>query len=276
MARRALALAVAIVLGLALGAPTASAAPRLPLRAAAAALMDVDSGRLLYGQAVDRRMAPASTTKILTAVLAIEAFPPGAVVAVGPGAAAMRRGSTVGLEAGERWTVEDLLHALLLVSANDAAVALAEAISGSVPRFVALMNARAGRLGVRSTHFSNPHGLDSEDHYTTARDLALIARYALGHSRFRAIVRAETWQIHRDGRPAEQLINRNQFLARYQGADGVKTGQTAAAGYTFVGSATRDGRRLVAVVLRSPDIYGDAERLMDFGFQRDARRPASP
>ncbi|MDR7542902.1 MAG: D-alanyl-D-alanine carboxypeptidase [Armatimonadota bacterium] len=273
MVRRAAVLA--LVLGLGLDLPVGPAAARLPLRAEAVALVDVSSGRLLYGQAADRRMAPASTTKILTAALAIEKLPPGAVITVGPGAAAMRRGSTLGLAAGERWAADDLLHALLLVSANDAAIALAEATAGTVRRFVALMNARARALGARSSHFSNPHGLDSEDHYTTARDLALIARYALGSPRFRAIVRTETWQVRRWGLPAEQLVNRNQFLARYQGADGVKTGMTAAAGYTFVASATRDGRQLVAVVLRSPDIYGDAERLMDFGFQLYPR-PSSP
>ncbi|MDR7420613.1 MAG: D-alanyl-D-alanine carboxypeptidase family protein, partial [Armatimonadota bacterium] len=236
------------------------------LGAGASLLMDTRTGRILYARQSHRRMAPASTTKIATALVVIERLSPDAVVTVGRTAATVRRGAWIGLRAGERWTVSDLLHAMMLRSANDAAVALAEAVAGSVPRFAALMNARARRAGARSTQFVNPHGWDDPHHYTTAYDLALIARDALRHPRFAALVRARTWVWEGPGRPRDALPNRNAFLERYPGADGVKTGQTAAAGHTFVGSATRDGWQLLTVLLRRDDVYGAAATLLDYGF----------
>jgi D-alanyl-D-alanine carboxypeptidase (penicillin-binding protein 5/6) len=229
-------------------------------------LMDVRTGRVLYEREMHRKMAPASTTKVMTSLLAIERLSPDAVITISREAGAMRRGSVIGARPGERWTVRELLHAAMLRSANDAAVALAEAVAGSVPRFAALMNARAARLGARSTHFVNPHGLDDPNHYTTAHDLAVIARDALRNPRFAALVRTPVWTLDRPGRTREELPNRNRLLTRYAGADGVKTGLTASAGYTFVGSATRDGWQLLAVVLRSHDMYTDAEQLLDYGF----------
>jgi D-alanyl-D-alanine carboxypeptidase (penicillin-binding protein 5/6) len=234
----------------------------------AAIVVDVRTGRVLSSRAAHRRMAPASTTKIMTALLVLERMPPDAVVTVGRAAAAMRNGSTIGLVEGERWPVDDLLRALLLSSANDAAVALAEAVAGSAPRLAALMNARARRIGARATHFVNPHGLDAPDHYTTAYDLALIARHALLDQRFAALVRAPNWTLDRPGRPRESLPNRNRLLSLYEGADGVKTGMTAAAGSVLVGSATRGGWQLLVVVLKSQDMYGVAVRLLDDGFAR--------
>jgi D-alanyl-D-alanine carboxypeptidase (penicillin-binding protein 5/6) len=245
----------------------AMAAPaRGPAGPAAAVLMDVRTGRVLYARAMQQKMAPASTTKVMTALLAIERLPPDAMVPISREAGAMHRGAVIGIRPGERWRVDDLLHAAMLRSANDAAVALAEAVAGSVPRFAALMNARAARLGARSTHFVNPHGLDAPDHYSTAHDLALIARAALHNHRFAVLVRTPVWTLDRPDRGREELANRNQLLTRYAGADGVKTGLTASAGYTFVGSATRDGWQLLAVVLKSHDMYADAARLLDYGF----------
>jgi hypothetical protein len=265
---------------LVLFAAVAPAAPAVRLAGpAAAVLMDVRTGRVLYARAMQQKMAPASTTKVMTALLAIERLPPDAMVPISREAGAMRRGAVIGIRPGERWRVDDLLHAAMLRSANDAAVALAEAVAGSVPRFAALMNARAARLGARSTHFVNPHGLDAPDHYSTAHDLALIARAALHNHRFAVLVRTPVWTLDRPDRGREELANRNQLLTRYAGADGVKTGLTASAGYTFVGSATRDGWQLLAVVLKSHDMYADAgrpaARRTGVTTGRLARRPAA-
>jgi D-alanyl-D-alanine carboxypeptidase (penicillin-binding protein 5/6) len=248
--------------------PRSPAAPLDPPPAgpAAAALIDAPTGRVLYERDAHRHLAPASTTKILTAVMAIERFAPEATIVVGRSAAAFQTGSRVGLVAGERWRIEDLLYALILGSANDAAVAIAEASSGSVRAFAAQMTDRARRIGARGSRFANPHGLDDPDHYSTAYDLAVLGRHALSHARFAAVARAQSWVLSRPGRPAEELVNRNRLLGRYPGADGIKTGMTPRAGYTFVASATREGWQLVAVVLRSQDVYVDAGRLLDYGF----------
>jgi D-alanyl-D-alanine carboxypeptidase (penicillin-binding protein 5/6) len=265
-------LSVALLVAVLLGAG-AAAAPPLPRLSGptTAVLLDVGTGRVLYSRQMHRRTAPASTTKILTAILAMERFAPAAPVTISAGAAAVETGSVIGLRTGERWKADDLIAAMLLRSANDAAVALAEAVSGTVPRFASAMNARAARIGARATHFANPHGLDAPRHHTTAYDLALIARYALRNPRFAALVRAQAGRIERPGRGPEMLVNRNTFLARYPGADGVKTGMTAAAGYTFVASATRAGWQLLAVVLNSHDMYADAGQMLDYGFENFSR-----
>jgi D-alanyl-D-alanine carboxypeptidase (penicillin-binding protein 5/6) len=247
-------------------APRARRAPSARAGPVAAVLMDVGTGRTLYGRELHRRMEPASTTKILTALLAIERLPLDARVVIGERAGQMRHGSVIGVEAGEQWTVDDLLHALLLRSANDAAAALAERVAGSVEGFADLMNSTARSIGARHSQFVNPYGLHDPAHYTTAYDLALIARHALRHPTFASIVRVQSWTLERPNRPPQEIANTNKLLGRYQGADGVKTGLTAAAGRVLVASATRNGWRLLAVVLKSPDTYQDAERLLDYGF----------
>jgi D-alanyl-D-alanine carboxypeptidase (penicillin-binding protein 5/6) len=254
--------------GAARGVTAAVGGPRPEVDAAAAVLMDVRTGQVLYAIAPHRPLPPASTTKILTAVLVLERLPVSATVTISARAAAQRDGATVGLHPGEQWTVDDLLHAMLLRSANDAAVALAEAAAGSVEQFVAFMNARAHHLGARRSRFATPHGLDAPDHYSTAYDLALIARYALHHPVFASLVRTRTWVLRRPGREPQELVTTNRFLARYEGADGVKTGWTSRSGPCLVASATRDGWQLLAVVLNSPDVVSAAERLLDYGFSR--------
>jgi D-alanyl-D-alanine carboxypeptidase (penicillin-binding protein 5/6) len=277
--RSVAALRLCVVLFLAGAAPSAVvlAAPRDgPARtafapppaadAAAAVVMDVRTGRVLVAVAPHRRLAPASTTKILTAVLVLERLPLSGVVTIGARAAAQRNGAAVGVHFGEQWTVEDLLHAMLVRSANDAAVALAEAAAGSVERFVALMNARARQLGARNTHFVNPHGLDHPDHYSTAYDLAVLARYGLHHPVFASLVRTRVWVLRRPGREPQEFPTTNRFLLRYEAADGVKTGWTARSGPCLVASATRHGWQLLAVVLNSADVVSTAARLLDYGF----------
>ncbi len=240
------------------------AAPAGPV---AAIVMDVKTGQVLYARDMHRRWPPASTTKVLSAMLAIERLRLDTMVPISSRAAAQRNGSSIGLEVGEQWSVGDLLHAMIMRSANDAAVAVAEASWGSVERFAAAMNARARRLGARNSHFVNPHGLHDPDHYSTAYDLALIARYALRHPTFASLVRTPTWVLARGDRPPQELVNSNKLLGRYAGADGVKTGWIAASGPCLVASATRDGWRLLAVVLNSQEVYRDAEQLLDYGFQ---------
>jgi D-alanyl-D-alanine carboxypeptidase (penicillin-binding protein 5/6) len=229
-------------------------------------LADVLTGRVLYARDMHRPLPPASTTKVLTAVLVLERLSPDAQVTVSPRAAAARSGSAIGLEAGERLKVTDLLAPLLLRSANDAAVALAEAAAGSVERFADLMNSTARRLGARRSRFTNPHGLHAAGHYSTAYDLAVIARAALRQPVVAGLVRMQSWTLDRAGRPVQVIENSNRLLRMYPGADGVKTGWTVPAGYTLVASATREGWQLLAVVLRSTDMYADASALLDYGF----------
>jgi D-alanyl-D-alanine carboxypeptidase (penicillin-binding protein 5/6) len=258
------------------GQPTqardAAGLPRAPAGPVSAVLVDVATGRVLYAREMHRRLPPASTTKILTAVVVIERLSPRAIVTISHSAAAVRTGSVIGVEAGQRWPVDDLLHLLLMRSANDAAVALAEAAAGGIPRFSDLMNAKARALGARASHFTNPSGLHDPRHYTTAHDLALVTRYALHHPRFAGIVRLPVWTLYRPGEAPRDIVNTNKLLAMYAGADGVKTGHTPAAGYTFAGSASRNGWQLLAVVLKSQDMYGDVSRLLDYGFQHFAPR----
>ena len=247
-------------------AQAAGSAPRQGSGPVAAIVMDVRTGQVLYAREIHRRWAPASTTKILTAMLAIERLSPDLTITIGPRAAAQRSGSSIGLEAGERWRVEDLLLAMMVRSANDAAVAVAEAVGGSVERFAAIMNVRARQLGAQRSHFVTPHGLDAPDHYSTAYDLALIARHALQNPRLASLVRRQTWTLARDGRESQTFTNTNRLLNRYAGADGVKTGWTSASGESLVASATRDHWQLIAVVLDSRDLYRDVEQLLDYGF----------
>ncbi len=241
------------------------AAPPPGLRSASAVLMDPASGRLLYEHAAFVRRPPASTTKILTAYLTIRAGRLDRVVEVSRRAAGTS-GSRMHLTPGERLTVRALLTGLLMRSGNDAATALAEARDGTVERFAQRMNQTARALGARGSHFENPHGLPDPRHYTTAYDLARIARAALALPTFRALVAtAEARVSDEDGRVFE-MRNTNRLLAILPGADGVKTGTTSAAGRCLVASATRGGFALLAVVLRSPDRWGESGALLTWGY----------
>jgi len=235
--------------------------------AKAAILMDAQSGQVLFERNAHTPMYPASCTKILTALLALERGK------LDDKVKASRRASEtdpshIGLQPGETLTLKQLLYALMLKSANDAAVAIAEHISGSVEKFADLMNQRARELGCTNTHFVTPHGLHDKQHYTTAHDLALMARAALQREDFRAIVTTRSAQMPWAGKPWQRVVyNKNRFLGLFEGADGVKTGFTTPAGRCFVGSATRNGWQLIAVVLRCGNIYQDAAGLLTYGFQ---------
>jgi D-alanyl-D-alanine carboxypeptidase (penicillin-binding protein 5/6) len=256
--------AAALVLALAAG--TAASPPTVT--AAAAVLVDADSGRVLYAHRPDRRWPPASTTKILTALLAAEVLPDDAPVTISLRAERERVGATVGLRAGQRWRAGDLLAALLLSSANDAAVALAEAAGGSVEAFVARMNARARQWGLTDSHFVTPHGWPRPGHYSSASDLARLATRLLANERLAALARARTWTATRPDGTAQPLLNTNRLLWLYPGADGVKTGWVGLSGPCLVGSARRGGRRLVVVLLNATPLYEQAVALLDYGFAR--------
>ncbi|MDK2887699.1 D-alanyl-D-alanine carboxypeptidase (penicillin-binding protein 5/6) [Desulfofundulus australicus DSM 11792] len=239
----------------------------------AAVLMDARNGQILYEKNADQPMYPASTTKILTAIIALERSRLDEVVTVSR-KATLVEGSAIGLQEGERVTMEDLLYALLLASANDAAVAIAEHVAGSVPAFATLMNEKARSIGAKESNFRNPNGLPDPQHYTTAHDLALIARYAMQNPTFRTIVSTRLKQIHRPdadrskGPPQEHLWNHNRLLSSYEGAIGIKTGYTVEAGQCLVAAARRGNRELIAVIMKSQGaaVYSDARSLLDYGF----------
>jgi D-alanyl-D-alanine carboxypeptidase (penicillin-binding protein 5/6) len=234
--------------------------------ATAAILMDARSGQVLYSRNPHLRWPPASTTKIMTALVALEHAHLDTLIEISPEVARFREGSVVGLPAGAKISLHDLLYALLLPSGNDVALAVAEGVSGSVPAFVDLMNDRAKELGAVQTHFTSPHGLFDQDHYTTAYDLALIADAAMQDPVFREVVHTRRWTFSVPGHRARWLFNHNRLLSRYPGADGVKTGYVHQSGQTLVASATRNGWRLIAVLLHSRDEWGDAARLLTYGF----------
>jgi len=250
--------------------PPPSAEPP-DLSAASAILVDLDSGRVLHERKADARRAVASTTKVMTALLTLESTHPEEAIVVN-GTATDQRGSVLGLRPGEGIQVRDLLFALMLQSANDAAVALAEHVSGSVEAFVEAMNARARRLGARDTRFASPNGLDDAGS-STARDLATITIEAYSHPLFARIARTRVRTIPAPVGPARRIQNRNALLWLYPGAMGVKTGSTSAAGFCLVAAAERDGLRLLSVVLGSaPEAFTDSATLLDHGFTAYERR----
>ena len=243
------------------------APPPPEISAGAWILYDDTFGLVLAEREADIGRAVASTTKIMTALVVIEQSDQDATVEI-TSRADLAGGSEIGLVPGERpWTVADLLAALLLQSANDAAVALAEHVGGSVAGFADLMNVKAAELGLRNTNFVNPHGLDHPDHYSTPRDLLTGTLAAMDDPTFARLIQARSANLpaNPDGEP-RVAVNRNELLASYPGALGVKTGFTDNALQTLVAAAERDRRRLYAVVLGSTDHFTDAARLLDYGF----------
>ena len=236
----------------------------------AAILMDQATGTVLFEQNADERRAPASVTKVMTLLLIMETVDGGKLtwetpVNVSPEAAGMG-GSQVYLKEGETMTVEEMVKCIAVVSANDCCVAMAEAISGSTASFIEKMNERAAELGMKNTHFNSCTGLDTEDHYTTARDIAIMSRELMKHDRIKQY--STIWMdTVRDG--AFTLSNTNKLIRFYDGATGLKTGFTDDAGYCLSATATRDSLSLIAVVLggqTSDQRFNDAKALLNFGF----------
>ncbi|MBQ8861613.1 MAG: D-alanyl-D-alanine carboxypeptidase, partial [Clostridia bacterium] len=221
----------------------------LSVSAQSAVLIEAESGKIIYEKDAHTRRGMASTTKIMTALCAIESLPLDTVVTV-PQEAAGVEGSSVYLKAGEKLTLENLLYALMLQSANDAAAAVAIATAGSIEGFAELMNAKAAELGLRDTHFENPHGLDGAEHYTTAYELAKIAAHALENEDFARIVSTVKHTVPAtESSPARTLVNHNRLLRTYDDIVGVKTGFTKKCGRTLVSAAEREGVRLICVTL---------------------------
>jgi D-alanyl-D-alanine carboxypeptidase len=263
------------------GAPS-SAVPRLrfgappapSVSAEAAAVIDGESGRLLYDLRAREHRAPASTTKIMTAILALERGDLDRHVVSETDATRMVGSSVMGLRVGVPISVRDLLYGLMLPSGNDAALEIARAVDGSVPAFVEHMNRKAAEIGLMDTSFQNPHGLDGRQHYSSAYDLALLGRYAMGNAEFATLARARTWHL---APPSDYaLYNGNSLLNLYPGADGIKIGWTRRAGWTLVASAVRDGRRVFVTVLKSNDRDADAAALLDWAYAAHEWVPVSP
>ncbi|AGL01304.1 D-alanyl-D-alanine carboxypeptidase family protein [Desulfoscipio gibsoniae] len=235
------------------------------ISAQSALLLDVANGQILYDKNDREPRAMASTTKIMTAVVALGGADIKGTVTVSPRAAAVGE-SSMYLEPGEKLTLEQLLYGALLRSGNDACVAIAEHVAGTEESFVLLMNEKAVLLGAEATSFRNTNGLPAQGHYSTAYDLALLARYALHDPAFCRIVKTRAQVIEGPGGISHYLKNTNKLLWHYPGADGVKTGTTEAAGKCLVASATRGDRHLLAVILNGSDRFADASRLLDYGF----------
>jgi len=231
-------------------------------------LIEASSGRILYGKNIHRHLPPASLTKIMTALLVIEKGDLNKNVRISSRAAGTPE-SSVWLEAGEKLTRRQLLYALLLNSANDSAVALAESVAGSEKSFVQLMNRRASQLGMKDSHFLDPYGLHSKDHYTSAYDLARLSRAAMQSSTFRRVVSTKTFNIPWASRDYDRLlINHNRLLWKYKYAIGIKTGYTRAAGQCLVGAAQKGDLTLIAVTLNATSVYQDMQQMFDYGFAR--------
>lgn len=243
----------------------------LPITAKSAILADAETGEILWSLNPDLKCYPASLTKIMTAVLILERGNLEDWVVV-PKDAAFTGESSMALKEGERVQMKDLLNAILVRSANDACVAAAIHIAGSVEKFVTWMNEKAKELGMTNTNFVNPHGLHDPQHYTTARDLLTLTRYALQNPTFRNIVAKRDILIAPTNKSAlRHYYNRNKLLELYPGCDGVKTGYTVPAGKCLVASATRSGWQLIAIVLGSKDHFSDCATLLDYGFNNFVR-----
>ena len=254
-----------ILLLLAAGLTTSASAEAPPETSAASfILMDAASGRTLAAQnEYDPRLI-ASTTKIMTALIALEQCDPDTEVEIEPAWTGIE-GSSMYLTPGQVMTIRDLLYGLMLASGNDAAVALACITAGDVESFAELMNERAAELGCEKTHFENPNGLDSDEHYSCARDLAFIAREAIQNEEFRRIVSTSSATV--DGRT---FTNHNRLLRECDGVFGVKTGYTEAAGRTLVTCCERGGVTLICVTLSDPDDWNDHEALYDWAYNEYA------
>jgi D-alanyl-D-alanine carboxypeptidase (penicillin-binding protein 5/6) len=277
-------LAAALVLAFAATAPAQERPPRPEARAWV--LVDATDGERLAGRGISSQRAIASTTKLMTAYLALRELPLDKTLTAPDYQPSSSLESLAGLAPGERMSVRDLLYALLLASANDAAVTLAEGVSGSVPRFVREMNKTAAALGLTGTHYENPIGLDSAGNYSTAEDLAALTLRLRRDPVFRRIVDTPD-AVLKTGDHTRQIANRNLLVSKVPWVNGVKTGHTVEAGEVLVGSGTQKGATLVSVVLGAPSESARDEgtlELLDYGFSlyhreapvRQGERVASP
>lgn len=234
--------------------------------ARSAVLIDADDNGVLFGKNEDEKVPPASTTKIMTAILALESGKLDDPIMISQNAVSVEP-SVLGLQVGDQITLREALTGMMLVSGNDAAIAIAETIAGSVPAFAQMMNDKAKELGAVNTHFVNPNGLTEYDHYSTARDMALIASYAMKNPEFRHIVSLKDYEVkYMDGH-TQYVTTTNRFLkSGFKGANGIKTGFTNAAGDCLAASATRGKKTLIAVFYNDDDRWTDAPAWLEYGF----------
>lgn len=253
-------------------------ANEITINAQGAVLMDAGSGTFLMEQDAHKKLFPASVTKIMTALIAMESLENGKIslddqVVISRNAAGMG-GSQIYMEPEETKTVEQLLKAIVVASGNDASVALAEHVAGTEEAFVGIMNQRAKELGMNDTNFVNPHGLHDENHYTSAYDVALMSRELIKHSKIFdwTTIWMEDILVGKEGRfTTFTMVNTNKLLRRYQGVDGLKTGSTDAAKYCLSATAVRGNMRLIAVLMGSPTSeirFREAEKLLNTGFSK--------
>jgi D-alanyl-D-alanine carboxypeptidase (penicillin-binding protein 5/6) len=235
--------------------------------------MDAATGKILYQKDPDLRLPPASTTKVVTAILALESGRKLSESITVSKAATRVPASKLYLRPGQTITIEHLLYGILLSSANDASMVLAEGIAGSVERYTELMTRKAHDIGALNSNFSNPHGLTAPDHYSTARDLAILFRYAMRNAIFRDIVQTKISSVSSNSIVRKKTVarrisvrNHNRLLWNFDGAIGGKTGYTFAAQKCFVGAVARNGVTLIVSILGARDQWGDTKRLLEYGF----------
>ena len=250
-----------------------SYSPEDELTARAAILVDAATGKILYQREPDLRLPPASTTKVLTAIVALESGHKLNELLTVSKAATRVPASKLYLRPGQQLTIEDLLYGLLLSSANDASNVLAEGIGGSVEQFAELMTKKAHLIGASNTHYTNPHGLTAPDHYSTARDLVTIFQYGMRNRTFSAIVQTKISSVNSSAMVRKKLVprrisvrNHNRLLWNFDGAIGGKTGYTHAAQKCFVGAVQRNGATLLIAILGSRNLWGDTRHLLEYGF----------
>jgi D-alanyl-D-alanine carboxypeptidase (penicillin-binding protein 5/6) len=276
--RGIVAILLGIVVALAAGAPARGAPsappttePPPPPIPRSYIVVDVDTGNVIAAQDAHSLHLPASTVKLMTALIAAERLPADDMVPISALAEAMPA-RKINVKAGQVWTLKDLMHCVLMISANDAAVAIAERVGGTLDGFEAIAQATAARLGLSDgSLFNDPAGLDDEfahggGSYTSARDLAIVARAVLARPDLMAVIGTKEYTFTGGDALGHHFTNHNLFLSMYDGATGMKTGTTDKAGSTFVGSATRGGRTMLTVELDAPDAYRSAAVLLDQGF----------
>lgn len=277
-------LAVVLYLGSISVSVAWSFSPDEDLTARAAVLMDAATGKILYQKDPDLRLPPASTTKVMTAILALESGRKLTETLTVSKTATRVPATKLYLRPGQSLTIEDLLYAIMLSSANDASMVLAEGIGGSVEHFADLMTKRATELGAANSHFANPHGLTAVDHFSTARDLAVLFRYAMRNPTFREVVQTKISSVSSNTIVKKKTVarrisvrNHNRLLWNFDGAIGGKTGYTHAAQKCFVGAVTRNGATLIVSILGARDQWGDTKRLLEYGFDNyDSLKTAPP
>ncbi len=235
------------------------------ISAKTAIVIEKESGKVLYEKNADEKVFPASTTKIMTALLAIENDDLNKTVKITDAAIGVE-GSSIYLEKGEQLPLRDLVYGLMLRSGNDAAVAIACEVGGDVDHFVELMNERAAELGAVNTHFMNPNGLHDEQHYTTARDMALIGQKAMHNPAFVQVAQTKTYKADRGAGKYNYFYNKNKVIYQYEGGTGIKIGYTKVAGRTLVASSKRGDMELICVVMAAPNWFEDTYKLMDYGY----------